>query len=397
MQRGEAYFLEADAENNNGGNRLTKQTALNWLQKYTLRDKDHPVAPWPVSKALNLLAGVRPDACIDTGFDPAFPLAEEDKKLGEALDDASQALALVLNDCEDAKNRKRLMRFFELGRIRFALRINDDVDLLRPEEYFMRIANEKLPLRLYHKVGAVLFSHEYFSRDVPVFGLFHDFTREKDGRAECETVDDQLWQRLQRSLTVEDCREAKSHDVAPWDIPIYKPLPFVEPAFSNNQCSAACSLSPAPPMPDAFLPPPLAPDDCLEVEAPKAPAAAPFVVSDIDAPGAELLTDEHEIVPGITVGDVRAMIDANSPAYCPRLLAAIQTKIALMPRESVLRNDTVYERYAKTESVSRLKALGVVNPKDKSRNPDPADLDVNAVARILCRKHKKKEGHPGSL
>ena len=151
MQRGEAYFLEADAENNNGGNRLTKQTALNWLQKYTLRDKDHPVAPWPVSKALNLLAGVRPDACIDTGFDPAFPLAEEDKKLGEALDDASQALALVLNDCEDAKNRKRFMRFFELGRIRFALRINDDVDLLRPEEYFMRIANEKLPLRLYHK------------------------------------------------------------------------------------------------------------------------------------------------------------------------------------------------------------------------------------------------------
>lgn len=138
-------------------------------------------------------------------------------------------------------------------------------------------------------------------------------------------------------------------------------------------------------------------DECREIEAPKAPAAAPSVVSDIDAPGAELLTDDHEIVPGITVGDVRAMIDANSPAYCPRLLAAIQTKIALMPRESVLRNDTVYERYAKTESVSRLKALGVVNPKDKSRNPDPADLDVNAVARILCRKHKKKEGHPGSL
>ncbi len=300
MQRGEAYFLEADAENNNGGNRLTKQTALNWLQKYTLRDKDHPVAPWPVSKALNLLAGVRPDACIDTGFDPAFPLAEEDKKLGEALDDASQALALVLNDCEDAKNRKRLMRFFELGRIRFALRINDDVDLLRPEEYFMRIANEKLPLRLYHKVGAVLFSHEYFSRDVPVFGLFHDFTREKDGRAECETVDDQLWQRLQRSLTVEDCREAKSHDVAPWDIPIYKPLPFVEPAFSNNQCSAACSLSPAPPMPDAFLPPPLAPDDCLEVEAPKAPAAVPSA-SGIEGAGVEL---SEAIAFGVATRDV---------------------------------------------------------------------------------------------
>lgn len=124
-------------------------------------------------------------------------------------------------------------------------------------------------------------------------------------------------------------------------------------------------------------------DECREVEPPKtAPAAAP---------------DDMEVVPGVTVGNLRAMIDEKSSAYCPRLLAAIQTKIALMPRESVLRNDTVYERYAKTESVSRLKALGVVNPKDKSRNPDPADLDVNAVARILCRKHKKKEGHPGSL
>lgn len=223
------------------------------------------------------------------------------------------------------------MRFFELGRIRFALRINDDVDLLRPEEYFMRIANEKLPLRLYHKVGAVLFSHEYFSRDVPVFGLFHDFTREKDGRAECETVDDQLWQRLQRSLTVEDCREAKSHDVAPWDIPIYKPLPFVEPAFSNNQCSAACSLSPAPPMPDAFLPPPLAPDDCLEVEAPKAPAAAPSVAPRVERAGVDLsegpkggtLPDDYEIANGVTVGHIRALFDQSRERYSPELAAAV--------------------------------------------------------------------------
>ena len=80
-------------------------------------------------------------------------------------------------------------------------------------------------------------------------------------------------------------------------------------------------------------------DECREVES--APVAA--------AP------DDMEVVPGVTVGNLRAMIDEKSSAYCPRLLAAIQTKIALMPRESVLRNDTVYERYAKTESVSRLK------------------------------------------
>lgn len=150
--------------------------------------------------------------------------------------------------------------------------------------------------------------------------------------------------------------------------------------WKAEQNGAGSPIKPAP----AACPVTAAPsqqDECREVES--APVAA--------AP------DDMEVIPGVTVGNLRVMIDEKSSAYCPRLLAAIQTKIALMPRESVLRNDTVYERYAKTESVSRLKALGVVNPKDKSRNPDPADLDVNAVARILCRKHKKKEGHPGSL
>ena len=133
------------------------------------------------------------------------------------------------------------------------------------------------------------------------------------------------------------------------------------------------------------------PDDCEEVDAPKAPPAAPSVVSDIDAPGAELLTDEHEIVPGITVGDVRAMIGANSPAYCPRLLAAIQTKKDLMPNEALMENESAYNRMAKRKAIPILMQLGVENPKEKGK---PADLDVNAVGRVLCRTRKKLEGRP---
>lgn len=265
MQRGEAYFLEAEAENNNGGRCLTKQTSLNWLQKYTWRDEHHPVAPWPVSKALKLLAGIRSDAFINSGYDPAFPLDDDDLQLAEALNDAERALALVLNDCEDVKHRKPRMRFFDVESIRFALRINDDVDLLEPGECLARIGNEKLPLRLYHKVGAVLFSHEYFSRDVPVFGLFHDFARERDGRAEYEEADAQIWERLKRALIVEDATEAERRGLVPWDVLSYEPLPFVEPVFSNNPCSSACSLLPAPPLPDA-LPSPQSSDECREVE-----------------------------------------------------------------------------------------------------------------------------------
>ena len=111
----------------------------------------------------------------------------------------------------------------------------------------------------------------------------------------------------------------------------------------------------------------------------------------IDAPCAELLTDEHEIVPGITVGDVRAMIDANSPAYCPRLLAAIQTKKDLMPNEALMENESAYNRMAKRKATPILMKLGVENPKEKGK---PADLDVNAVGRVLCRTRKKLEGRP---
>ena len=115
------------------------------------------------------------------------------------------------------------------------------------------------------------------------------------------------------------------------------------------------------------------------------------MASGVDASGAELLTDEHEIVPGITVGDVRTMIDANSPAYCPRLLAAIQTKKDLMPNEALMENESAYNRMAKRKAIPILMQLGVENPKEKGK---PADLDVNAVGRVLCRTRKKLEGRP---
>ena len=154
------------------------------------------------------------------------------------------------------------------------------------------------------------------------------------------------------------------------------------PGTALKPAPAACSVTAAPSQQD----------ECREVEPSKtAPTAAPSVASGINAPGAEILTDEHEIVPGITVSDVRAMIEANSPAYCPRLLAAIQTKKDLMPNEALMRNESAYNRMAKKKAIPILKELGVENPKDKGR---PADLDVNAVVRVLCRTRKKLEGRP---
>ena len=141
-------------------------------------------------------------------------------------------------------------------------------------------------------------------------------------------------------------------------------------------------------------------EECREFEPQKAPAAAPSVAPCVEGAGVDFsegpkgstLPDDYEIVPGVTVGSIRAMIDANSPVYCPRLLAAIQTKKELMPKEVLLlKNESAYNRMVKKGAITVLMELGVESPKKKGK---PADLDVNAVGRILCRTHKKSEGRP---
>ena len=292
MLRGEAYFLAAEVENNNGGKLLTKQAALNWLQKYIELHGDRPASPWFVSRALNLLAGIRPEIDINTEVDPAFPIDEGDLKLREARREASQALALVLNECEDVKHRKGSIRFFEFEFFRFALRIKSDVDLLKPEQYLVEIENETLPLRLYLKVGAVLFSHEYFSRDVPLFGLFHDFVKEKEGKAVYERIDGKISERLRDSLIKEHYREAERHDMVPWDMPDYDPVPYVEPVFS-------CQI------------------DLVDKE-----QLVSLPLNSVPS-FSKVAGDDLEIVPDVTVGNVRALFDRNGDRYSAELAAAV--------------------------------------------------------------------------
>lgn len=160
--------------------------------------------------------------------------------------------------------------------------------------------------------------------------------------------------------------------------------------FPDDEASISTVVTIAPPLPaDSMKPSPVssAPslsDESREVEPP-------------EDEGGNVAPDDMEIVPGVSVGNIRTMIDPESSVYCPRLLAAIKTKIFLMPREaSTLTRETVYARYAREESVRFLKELGVVSSKDKSKNPEPADLDKNAVGRILSRAHKNKDGRPGN-
>ena len=113
-----------------------------------------------------------------------------------------------------------------------------------------------------------------------------------------------------------------------------------------------------------------------------------------------------EVVPGVTVSDLRAMLDCNSPMYCPRLLAAILTKIDVMPDEQKdndglirlpLVKEQQYREEVKDAAKEHLKALGVISCTDKSRDPSPADGDCCAVERVLRRTLNSKNGRPKNL
>lgn len=114
-------------------------------------------------------------------------------------------------------------------------------------------------------------------------------------------------------------------------------------------------------------------------------------------------TSVEEIVPGVTVDAIRAMLNKDSPAYCPRLLAAVMTKIAIMPREREdaqgfaelpAVKESVYKKAVEEESVEHLRSVGVVSCTDGSKDPDPAKEDIASVCRILWRTLDGKPGRP---
>lgn len=106
------------------------------------------------------------------------------------------------------------------------------------------------------------------------------------------------------------------------------------------------------------------------------------------------LNDGDEIAEGVTVADIRAMIDPKAPTYCPRFLASILTKKELMPYEA--KSEDIYKRIAKERSKKYLRKLGVINGNEKNKfdNPEPSKEDQKAVARILCRTPDYGNGRP---
>lgn len=93
------------------------------------------------------------------------------------------------------------------------------------------------------------------------------------------------------------------------------------PGTALKPAPVACPVTAAPSLPT----------ECREIEAPKAPAAAPSVAPRVEGAGVDLsegpkggtLPDDYEIAPGVTVGHIRALFDQSGERYSPELAAAV--------------------------------------------------------------------------
>lgn len=92
------------------------------------------------------------------------------------------------------------------------------------------------------------------------------------------------------------------------------------------------------------------------------------------------------VVDGITVRDLRDMLDADSPFYTPRLLALLRTRKALIPKEvkdekgfAELNTFEKKERACLKEAEKQLEHLGIVKPKENTPK-----TELNSIARVIC-------------
>lgn len=322
MLRGEKYFLSAE----NGGRGLTKKQVLDCLQEYTKRDENHPVREWPVEKALMLIAGMVPEGEDELLLvQPLFTLDGDDRDLVKSYIDAKKALALTLDECEVKKDRSLRVRYFNADDIRFSLRIDSSADLLNnPEEALAQIEHHQLPLCFYAKVAERLFFDEFYFRDVPLFGFFHDDSRESGGCAVREAIDCEIREQLKKSLRAEQWRYCDS-------------LPMVRPGQSPEQqgfrsiyeeIALETLEGDASGIPDDVL---LNTTEISDV----APRDEPSQQAD------SANEDELEIIPGVTVGNVRALFNRNGDRYSSELAAAVWVWASFEHDPSVAEGATV--------------------------------------------------------
>ena len=115
--------------------------------------------------------------------------------------------------------------------------------------------------------------------------------------------------------------------------------------------------------------------------------------------------DSIEIVAGVTVGDMRALLDGRNEGktFCPRLLAAVRVELelnklrALVPEKGSF---SITHGFTEEDVIRRqCHSLGIFNPKDsdsmkKKGERTVSRTDKEAIDRILNKKREVADGRP---
>lgn len=263
--------------------------------------------------------------------------------------------------------------------------------------------NARFPLCAYYLVAETFARNEDLGIDIPALGIFHDIEAEEENAISAARFSSQYEQTIPEIAGL----LFKQGIRKPLGWPVSELEEFRLNAKGDLEEDLQLVAEPAEIVPtyeewfETVGSAPVALDDVdtfERIEVFELPLAMAKRASECQP------TEESiEVVSGISIGDLRRMLVDSSSNYCPRLLAAIQTKKELIPSEASRldpEHEKAYQGEAEKIATDKLKALGVGNPKYGQPTPsgEPhkkiATQDIKAISRVLVRTHEMSDGRP---
>lgn len=263
--------------------------------------------------------------------------------------------------------------------------------------------NARFPLCDYYLVATIFARNEDLGIDIPALGIFHDIEAEEESAISAARFYSQYEQTMPEIAGL----LFKQGICKPLGWPVSELEEFRLNEDGDLEEDLQLVAEPAEIVPTY--------EEWIETV-----GSAPVALDDVDTferievfesplvmakKSSECLPTEEsiEVVSGISIGDLRRMLVDSSSNYCPRLLAAIQTKKELIPSEASRldpEHEKAYQGEAEKIATDKMKALGVGNPKYGQPTPsgEPhkkiATQDIKAISRVLVRTHEMPDGRP---
>ncbi len=358
---------------------------LDEVKKWLIRDK------WTISEAAALFCGFNP---LNFDPDPWMTFTPDEQERKDKYDWMYEYLQKKV--CPIPKSGGHNMCFVHL--------FGAGARLQRETSGEYDYGNARFPLYAYYVAATTFARNEDLGIDIPALGIFHDIEAEEESAISAARFSSQYEQTIPEIAgllfkqgirkplgwpvsELEELRLNEEGELVEQDFQLVAEPAEIVPNYEEwfeTVGSAPVALDDV--------------DTFERIEVFELPLAMAKRASECQP------TEESiEVVSGISIGDLRRMLVDSSSNYCPRLLAAIQTKKELIPSEASRldpEHEKAYQGEAEKIATDKLKALGVGNPKYGQPTPsgEPhkkiATQDIKAISRVLVRTHEMSDGRP---